>query len=135
MIWLVRITHRANSFNTCAILSINHFSSALGTQLFSGIKVTNVKYFESQPWPFPSQLMLGFSCEYKSGELIIDNNEIEDAFWVSKEDLKLVLNGKADNFIPARKGTIARYLLEKWVNDEILKQQSNQKHKKLIQHL
>ena len=51
--------------------------------------------------------------------LIIDNNEIEDAFWVSKEDLKLVLNGKADNFIPARKGTIARYLLEKWVNDEM----------------
>ena len=52
-------------------------------------------------------------------KLIIDNNEIEDAFWVSKEDLKLVLNGKADNFIPARKGTIARYLLEKWVNDEM----------------
>ena len=38
---------------------------------------------------------------------------------VSKDDLKLVLNGKADNFIPARKGTIARYLLEKWVNDEM----------------
>ena len=44
---------------------------------------------------------------------------IEDAFWVSKKDLKLVLNGKTENFIPARKGTIARYLLEKWVNDEM----------------
>ena len=84
-----------------------------------GLNIYDIKFITNQPWPFPSSLMIGLSAKTKDRKLIIDNNEIEDAFWVSKEDLKLVLNGKADNFIPARKGTIARYLLEKWVNDEM----------------
>ena len=49
----------------------------------------------------------------------IDKNEIEDAFWISKQELKQVLNGRNNNIIAAREGTIARFLLEKWVKDEI----------------
>ena len=84
-----------------------------------GLNIYDIKFITNQPWPFPSSLMIGLSAKTKDRKLIIDKNEIEDACWVSKEDLKLVLNGKTDNFIPARKGTIARYLLEKWVSDEI----------------
>lgn len=48
-----------------------------------GIKIKNLKYFGSQPWPFPSNLMLGFIAEYESGEIRIDANELEDAQWFS----------------------------------------------------
>ena len=40
-----------------------------------------MRYFSSQPWPFPSQVMLGFFAEWQSGELALDPDEIEDADW------------------------------------------------------
>jgi len=46
-----------------------------------GIEVTNLRYFGSQPWPFPNSLMIGFTTEYAGGELEIDPTEIEDAGW------------------------------------------------------
>ena len=55
-----------------------------------GIKVKNIEYVGSQPWPFPSQLMLGFKCEYDSGEIIIDKNEIVEANWYAVENLPYV---------------------------------------------
>ena len=46
-----------------------------------GIKVKNIRYFASQPWPFPHSLMIAFHADYESGEITIDPNEIEDAQW------------------------------------------------------
>ncbi|MCI0382354.1 MAG: NAD(+) diphosphatase [Chlamydiae bacterium] len=46
-----------------------------------GIKVKNVRYFGSQPWPFSYSLMVGFTCEWLAGEIKIDSCEIEDAAW------------------------------------------------------
>lgn len=46
-----------------------------------GIRVTTPRYLFSQPWPFPSQLMLGFIAEYESGEITPDEKEILDARW------------------------------------------------------
>lgn len=46
-----------------------------------GVEVENVRYAKSQSWPFPSQLMLGFYADYKSGEIVPDAVEIEDAGW------------------------------------------------------
>ena len=54
------------------------------------LKVKNIKYHGSQPWPFPSQLMLGFSCEYESGEIILDKNEIAEANWYRFDNLPYV---------------------------------------------
>ncbi len=45
------------------------------------IRIQNIRYFKSQPWPFPGQLMLGFFAEYLSGEINIDGHEICDAGW------------------------------------------------------
>lgn len=45
------------------------------------LTIKNLVYAGSQPWPFPDSLMLAFTAEYESGELIIDHNEIEDAGW------------------------------------------------------
>jgi len=46
-----------------------------------GVEVQNLRYFGSQPWPFPNSLMIGFTAEYAGGELRIDPDEIEDAGW------------------------------------------------------
>ncbi|HET9928764.1 MAG TPA: NAD(+) diphosphatase [Rubrobacter sp.] len=52
-----------------------------------GIEVTNVRYFGSQPWPFPSSLMIGFTADYKGGDLVPQPGEIEDAGWYTAVDL------------------------------------------------
>lgn len=51
------------------------------------IKITNLRYITSQPWPFPDSLMLGFLADYESGEISIDGNEIVAADWFSLENL------------------------------------------------
>ncbi len=51
------------------------------------INVKNIRYYASQAWPFPNTLMLGYYAEYASGELQIDNKEIEDAGWYSADNL------------------------------------------------
>ncbi|HHT62758.1 MAG: NAD(+) diphosphatase [Bacillota bacterium] len=52
-----------------------------------GIKVKNISYFKSQPWPFPNSLMIGFTAEYESGEIRVDNKEISHAAWFTKDNL------------------------------------------------
>ena len=46
-----------------------------------GVRVKNLEYFDSQPWPFPHSLMVGFIAEYAGGEIKVDDNEIVDAYW------------------------------------------------------
>ena len=50
-----------------------------------GIEVQNVRYFGSQPWPFPDSLMVAFTAEYAGGEMRIDGSEIADAGWFSAD--------------------------------------------------
>ena len=52
-----------------------------------GIRVRNVTYFGSQPWPFPNSLMIGFTADYESGEISPDPDEIEDAVWYTAQNL------------------------------------------------
>ena len=53
-----------------------------------GIKVRNVRYFASQPWPFPHSLMIAFFADYHSGEIRVDGTEIEDAQWFDVKNLE-----------------------------------------------
>ncbi|MBE9477410.1 MAG: NAD(+) diphosphatase, partial [Proteobacteria bacterium] len=85
----------------------------------SGITVGKVGYMTSQPWPFPSSLMIGCYGTATSTAINLDENELEDALWVSKEDLIDALCGNSDDIQPARKGSIAQFLLENWVKDSI----------------
>lgn len=52
-----------------------------------GIKIKNLKYEKSQSWPFPNSLMLGFSAEYKSGDIKVDGDEILKAKWLKKDEI------------------------------------------------
>ncbi len=72
-----------------------------------GIALKDIRYFGSQPWPFPDSLMIGFTAEYAGGEIHIDNSEIADAGWFSPE-----------NFPPIPpKISIARQLID-WYTEE-----------------
>ena len=51
------------------------------------LKVKNIKYWGSQPWPFPNSLMVGFTAEYESGDLCVDGVEIGDAGWYMVDSL------------------------------------------------
>ena len=51
------------------------------------LRVKNIKYFGSQSWPFPSQLMLAYTCDYESGDIKVDGNEIVDAKWFDIDNL------------------------------------------------
>jgi len=57
-----------------------------------GIDIKCLQYFGSQPWPFPSQLMIGFMAEYAHGEINIDPQEITDAQWFSLNALPVLPN-------------------------------------------
>jgi NAD+ diphosphatase len=52
-----------------------------------GIEIKDIKYFGSQPWPFPHSLMIGFTATYASGEISPDDSEIEDAGWFTVDNL------------------------------------------------
>jgi NAD+ diphosphatase len=52
-----------------------------------GIEIEDIRYFGSQPWPFPNSLMIGFTATYASGNIAINPQELEDAAWFSKHHL------------------------------------------------
>jgi NAD+ diphosphatase len=53
----------------------------------TGIKLRNLRYFDSQPWPFPHSLMIAFTAEHAAGEIRVDPEEIVDAHWFSPDAL------------------------------------------------
>ena len=56
----------------------------------TGITIKDIRYVGSQPWPFPDQLMLAFRAEYDSGEIRIQESELTDAKWFTRENLPAV---------------------------------------------
>ena len=85
----------------------------------AGIPVGTVSYLASQPWPFPASLMLGCRGEALNDEINIDPNEIEDARWISREEMLSIIAGEHPNIRGARRGAIARFLLENWLADRL----------------
>jgi NAD+ diphosphatase len=55
-----------------------------------GLTVKEIKYFGSQPWPFPHSLMIGFTAKYASGEISLQDPEIEDAGWFTADNLPTI---------------------------------------------
>jgi len=70
-----------------------------------GLQVENIRYYQSQPWPFPNSLMLGFFATYAGGDITPAPDEIADAQWFSPDDLPT---------IPPR-ASIARALIDEWL--------------------
>ncbi|MFN3823294.1 MAG: NAD(+) diphosphatase [Pseudorhodobacter sp.] len=83
----------------------------------TGIRTGAVRYVASQPWPFPASLMMGFHAEALEDEIRIDPVELEDAIWVSREDMVAAMAGTHPAMKPARKGAIAHGLIANWLAD------------------
>lgn len=85
----------------------------------SGIQVSNVVYQASQPWPFPSSIMLGFRALAVTTDIRIDEVEIEEAGWFSADELGSFgeWGDSGDGYCLPRRDSIARYLIESWIDD------------------
>jgi len=82
-----------------------------------GIDVGDVHYVASQPWPFPSSLMIGCHAQALNGDLTIDRNELEDARWFTRDEVRQSLSGGCSApFQAPPPSAIARTLLEDWLN-------------------
>jgi len=65
------------------------FEQCVAREIFEevNIRVHNIRYFSSQPWPFPDSIMVGFTADYLSGEIKPDGKEIIDAGWYKKDSM------------------------------------------------
>lgn len=73
----------------------------------TGLKVKNITYFGSQPWPYPSGLMVGFIADYESGEIKLQADELSSGSFYSKDNLPEI----------PRKLSIARKLIDWWLEN------------------
>jgi NAD+ diphosphatase len=83
----------------------------------AGVRVRDVRYIASQPWPFPSQLMIGCVAYAESLDLAIDATEIEDARWFSRAEVAQAMAAldSSSSFIPPPRQAIAHDLLQWWL--------------------
>lgn len=81
----------------------------------SGVHVGRVKYHASQPWPFPHSLMLGLYGEVTSNEINMDESELEDCRWFTREEVKLMIREEhPDGFICPPNKAISSALIRHW---------------------
>lgn len=85
----------------------------------SAIKVGRVDYLASQPWPFPASLMLGCRGEALSDDITIDPIELQDAIWVTREELLSAFAGTHPKIKPSRRGAIAHFIMQHWLADTL----------------
>ncbi len=78
----------------------------------AGVEVEEVRYRASQPWPFPSALMLGFRARARTFDIRFDDSELEDARWFTRREIAGF--GETGRHLP-RSDTIARWLIEEWL--------------------
>lgn len=86
----------------------------------SAIQTTDITYMASQPWPFPSSLMLGFRARAISYDIKCDPTELKDAQWFSREqvlEMKEFADAKGDDTRLPRKDSISRWLIQSWLDD------------------
>ncbi|MBN9474928.1 MAG: NAD(+) diphosphatase [Burkholderiales bacterium] len=83
----------------------------------AGIACAEVAYFASQPWPFPSSLMIGCFARAQGTDIVIDRNELEDARWFTREEVRQMLDGTHPEGLSApRPYAIAHHLVRAFVD-------------------
>ncbi len=84
----------------------------------AGIIVGNVRYFASQPWPFPAALMMGCYAEAEGDALKLDPTEIADAVWYTRDQARALLEGQIEARRGPIKSAIAWHLIDGWVRSD-----------------
>ena len=82
----------------------------------SGIRCENVQYYMTQPWPYPSSLMIGCTARATNDEIIVDRKELEDARWFTRDEAATMLNRThPDGMTGPHPVAIAHHLLAHWL--------------------
>jgi len=85
----------------------------------SGIRCTDVSYYMTQPWPYPSSLMIGCSARALNEDIVVDRAELEDARWFDRGEAQLMLTRKhPDGLAGPHPFAIAHHLLGRWVHGQ-----------------
>lgn len=74
----------------------------------TGVNIKNIRYFASQPWPYPSGLMVGFNADYEGGEIHVQQEELQNAAWFHRNNLPKL----------PEKLSIARRLIDNWLGED-----------------
>jgi NAD+ diphosphatase len=83
----------------------------------SGIRVTDVNYYMTQPWPYPSSLMIGCTARAISEDIVVDRVELEDARWFDRDELALMHKRQhPDGLFAAHPFAIAHHLIGQWLH-------------------
>src|ERR1700760_719830 len=83
----------------------------------SGIRCTDVNYYMTQPWPYPSSLMIGCTARATNEDIIVDHSELEDARWFDRAEATLMLKRQhPDGLAGPHPFAIAHHLLGRWVH-------------------
>lgn len=86
----------------------------------AGIVCGRVKYYRSQPWPFPTTLMIGCHAEALSREIVVDRTELEDARWFSRDEcIAMLMRTHPDGLTTPPPVAIAHHILRSWVEDGV----------------
>jgi NAD+ diphosphatase len=86
----------------------------------AGIACGRVKFFASQPWPFPSSLMIGCHAEAVTRDITVDRAELEDARWFSKDEVtSMLMRRHKDGLTTPPPVAIAHHIIRAWVEDEV----------------
>lgn len=85
----------------------------------AGVKTRadTARYLFSQPWPFPSSLMIGVIIEAETEEITIDPKELQDARWVTREECRAILNGEHDEIYSPPPFAVAHHIMKAWAFD------------------
>ena len=84
----------------------------------SGIHCTDVAYYMTQPWPYPSSLMIGCSARALNDDIVVDRTELEDARWFDRDEVRLMISRKhPDGLAGPHPFAIAHHLLGRWLHD------------------
>ncbi|MXY46207.1 MAG: NAD(+) diphosphatase [Chloroflexi bacterium] len=84
----------------------------------AGIEVKNVRYHSSQPWPFPSSLMIGCIAEAATTDINMDAEEMTDVQWFTRSEVLLALKGKSERLTVPAPLAIAHHLIKSWAMGE-----------------
>lgn len=93
---------------------------AVARELFeeAGVRVRGVRYIASQPWPFPSSLMIACVGQAEDDAITLDTHELEDAFWATRDEVRAALAGDdGARFLAPPDYAIAHTLLSVWADD------------------
>jgi len=83
----------------------------------SGISCTDVGYYMTQPWPYPSSLMIGCTARALNEEIVVDHTELEDARWFTRDEVRLMLTRQhPDGLAGPHPFAIAHHLVGRWVH-------------------